>query len=116
MATMVDPDERMTMSNPYFLQYEVRPNRKNSEAGAIAGAIATLIVFAGTAEIARARAGRHIALCGWEIVEVKRGMRVGPHHLETLDGVLKTLYGKARSAGIAAVFDGWKKAQPRCGM
>ncbi len=93
---------------PFFFQYEVRPTKDNSENAILAGAIATVIVFAETDELARARAGRHVGRNNWEIIEVKRGMRIYPHHVEHMDGVLKSVYQKADLTGIAATFDGWK--------
>lgn len=99
----------MTTVYPYFFQYEVRPNSRNAAHETLAGAIATVILFAETDELARARAGRHVGRNNWEIIEVKRGMRILHHHVENMDGVLRSLYKKAEQIGIAAVFDGWKR-------
>ena len=94
---------------PYFMQYEVRENRKLPGLTTGSGALATVIVFAEDGSLAGARASRHIARNNWEITAVKRTMPVRPHHIERMDGVLKSLYQKAEQAGIAAVFDSWKK-------
>jgi hypothetical protein len=94
---------------PYFFQYQVRPNERNDGSDTLAGAIATVMVFAETDELARARAARHVGRNNWQIVEVKREMHILRHHVENMDGVLKSVYQQAEQAGIAAVFDGWKK-------
>lgn len=99
----------MAIVQPFYFQYEVRPNSRNSAHEFLAGAMATVILFAETDELARARAGRHVGRNNWEIVEVKREMRILRHHVENMDGVLKSLYRKAEQTGIAASFDGWKK-------
>lgn len=113
MLLMSEDIEEMTTIHPYFFQYEVRPNGRHEEHGDLAGAIATVIVFAETDELARARAGRHVGRNYWEIIEVKREMHIASHHLEQMDGVLKSLYQKAEQTGIAAAFDGWKKPVQR---
>lgn len=107
--------EKMTATtvSPYFFQYEVRPNDRNEGYETLAGAIATVMVFAETDELARARAARHVGRNNWRIVEVKREMHILRHHVENMDGVLKSLYQQAEQAGIAAAFDGWKKPAPR---
>lgn len=111
MVKMSMASEKMTTVSPYFLQYEVRPNPRNSAEATLAGAIATVIVFAETVELAKARASRHVGRNNWEIIEVKRVMLILRHHVENLDGVLKALYLKAEQTGLAAVFDGWRKAR-----
>ncbi len=103
----------MSTVYPFFLQYGVRPNDRNPEVDEVAGTIATIMVFAETAELARARAGRHIGRHNWEIVEVKRGMLIQRHHLENMSGELKSLYARAERAGIAAIFDSWRKTPSR---
>lgn len=102
-------NDKMTTVYPYFFQYEVRPNIRNEAHETLAGAIATVIVFAETAELGRARAGRYVGRNNWEIREVKRGMLIQRHHVEHMDGVLKSVYLQAEQTGIAATFDGWKK-------
>lgn len=97
----------MTTAFPYFLQYEVRERPGSSSRGTLSQGLATVIVFAESGALAGARAGRHIGRNNWEIVAVKRGMAVRSHHVEHMDGVLKSLYKEAELAGIAAVFDGW---------
>jgi len=104
--------ERMTRVYPYFFQYEVRPDDQNSGYETLAGAIATIMVFAETDELARARASRHVGRNNWRIIEVKREMRILRHHVENMEGVLKSVYQQAERAGIAAAFDGWKKPVP----
>lgn len=99
----------MSLLYAYFLQYGIRPRRGKADGGSPACGIATVIVFAGHEELAKARAGRHIARHGWEIVEVMRGMLVRQYHLEKMDGVVKKLYHQAEQAGIAATFDSWQK-------
>jgi hypothetical protein len=96
----------------YFLQYGIRPRQGPAEGGGVACGIATVIVFAEYEELAKARAGRHIARQGWEIIEVMRGMLVRQYHLEKMDGVLKKLYHQAEQAGIAATFDSWQNNRP----
>lgn len=95
---------------PFFIQYGVQPAPANSVHASFAGGIATVIVFAETAELAKARAARHVAREKWEITEVMRVMLVQKQHLEHMDVVLKSVYRKAEQAGIAAAFDGWKKS------
>jgi len=104
---------KMPAVYPFFLQYGVQPNGRNPQRDEVAGTIATVMVFAETAELARARAGRHIGRHNWEIVEVKRGMLIQLHHLENMGGELKSLYAQAERAGIAAIFDSWLKTPPR---
>lgn len=94
---------------PYYMQYEVRVCRKHQGPATFSGALATVIVFAEDGSLAEARASRHIARNNWEITAVKRSMPVQRHHIERMDGVLKSLYRKAEQAGIAVVFDSWKK-------
>jgi hypothetical protein len=98
------------MISAYFFQYEVRPTSKNTEYAILAGALATVMVFAESHELAKARAGRCIGRSSWEILEVKRAMLIQPHHVKNMDGVLKSVYLKAEQEGIAVTFDGWKKS------
>jgi hypothetical protein len=106
---MVDK-QHVVMISPYFFQYEVRPTSKNIEYAAVAGGLATVMVFAESQELARARAGRFVGRNNWEILEVKRVMLIQPHHIKNMDGVLKSVYLRAEQEGIAATFDCWKKS------
>lgn len=92
---------------PFYIQYEVRPTSSNTSVS-FDGAIATVIVFAETEALARARAARHVAREEFEIIEVKRAMLISQHHVTHMGGVLKKVYLKAEQAGIAAVIDGWQ--------
>lgn len=94
---------------PFYFQYEVQPAPENAEFGSLAGAIATVIVFAETAELARARAGRRIGRDDYRIIEVKRSMLVRSHQVEHMDGVLKSVYELAGREGVGVVYDVWKK-------
>jgi len=97
--------------DPYFMQYEVREHRRQKDSGTDPEALATVIVFAEDGSLAGARASRHIARNNWEITAVKRCMPVRHHHIERMDGVLRSLYQKAEQSGIAAVFDRWTVTQ-----
>ncbi len=108
-------EQPIALISSYFLQYEVRPTSKNTEYATFAGVLATVMVFAESQELARARAGRHLGRSNWEILEVKRVMLIQPHHVKNMDGVLKSVYLKAEQEGIAATFDGWKKSARRSG-
>jgi hypothetical protein len=92
---------------PLFYQFEVRPMAGNSQVGIVAGAIATVMVFADTEEIGRARSTRFIARQNWQIVAVKRVMRMCSRHVSELQPHFRTLYQQAENYGIAARFDGW---------
>ena len=93
------------------MQYSVRENRNKWESATDSEALATVIVFAEDGSLAGARASRHIARQNWEITAVKRCMPVRHHHIERMDGVLRSLYQKAEQTGIAAVFDRWAVTQ-----
>jgi hypothetical protein len=103
--------ERLTMmsENPLFYQFHVKPTAQNSQFESLAGAIATVMVFAETEEIGRARSSRHIAIQNWEIVEIKRVLRMCPKQIAHLQTHFRTLYLKAEQFGIAAQFDGWPR-------
>jgi len=94
---------------PLFYQFEVRPTAGNSEVEVLAGAIATVLVFADTEEVGRARGTRYIARQHWEIVAVKRVMRLCARHVADLQPHFRTLYRQAEQFGIAARFDGWAR-------
>lgn len=99
----------MTVIYPFYFQYEVRPSKQNPEYGLLAGAIATVIVFAENSELGQARASRIIGRSQYRICEIKRSMVVQSHHLDHMEGGLKSLYREAEQKGIAAIFDGWRK-------
>lgn len=99
----------MTVIYPFYFQYEVQPSEENPDYEILAGAIATVIVFAENRELGQARASRTIGRNQYRICEIKRSMVVQPHQVDHMDGVLKSLYSEAEQRGIAAVFDGWKK-------
>ena len=99
----------MTVVYPFYFQYDVQPARDNPEYETLAGAIATVIVFAENGEIARARAGRTVSRHRYRIQQVKRSMVVQPHQVEHMEGVMRSLYTEAEQRGIGVVFDGWRK-------
>ncbi|WP_136799413.1 MULTISPECIES: hypothetical protein [Desulfosediminicola] len=103
----------MITTYPFYFQYQVRPTGENDGYSDLSGAIATVMVFAEDIELAKARAGRHVARNHWEIIEVKRTMMVRRHHVENMEGMLKSVYKKAEQAGVAAVFDGWYSSGTR---
>jgi hypothetical protein len=92
---------------PLFYQFEVRPTSRNNQVQDLAGAIATVMVFADSEEVGRARSSRYIALNHWEILEIKRIIRMSPSQLANLQSHFVHLYQKAEQFGIAAQFDGW---------
>ena len=94
---------------PLFYQFEVRPVAGNSQHDVLAGAIATVMVFAETEEVGRARSARFIARRNWQIVAVKRVMRMCSRHVADLQPHFRALYQQAEQFGIAAQFDGWKR-------
>lgn len=94
---------------PLFYQFEVRPTAGNSEVEALAGALATVIVFAESEEVGRARGTRFIARQDWEIIAVKRVMRLCSRHEADLQPHFRALYRQAEQFGIAARFDGWAR-------
>ena len=99
----------MAIQNPLFYQFEVRPTVENPHVDTLAGALATVIVFAEIEEIGRARSSRYIARHHWEIVAVKRGFRMGVRQIADLQPHFRTLYRQAEQFGIAARFDGWTR-------
>ena len=99
----------MAIQNPLFYQFEVRPTAENPYVDTLAGALATVIVFAEIEEIGRARSGRYIARHHWEIVEVKRVFRMGARQIADLQPHFRTLYRQAEQFGIATRFDGWAR-------
>jgi|GEM_PF-2256764 len=103
----------MITTYPFYFQYQVRPTSENGGYSDLSGAIATVMVFAEDLELARARAGRHVARHHWEIIEVKRTMMVRRHHVENMEGILRSIYKKAEQSGVAAVFDGWSSSGAR---
>lgn len=92
---------------PLFYQFEVRPMAGNSQADSVAGGIATVMVFADTEEVGRARSTRFVARQNWQIVAVKRVMRMCSRHVADLQPHFRTLYQQAEQYGIAARFDCW---------
>jgi hypothetical protein len=94
---------------PLFYQYEVRPTARNSQVEVLAGAIATVLVFAETEEVGRARGSRFIARQHWEIIAVKRVLRLCSRHVADLQPHFLALYRQAEQFGIAARFDGWAR-------
>ncbi len=99
----------MVTSCPLFYQFEVQPTDQNSQAQDLAGAIATVMVFADIEEIGRARSSRYIARHHWRIVATKRVLRMCPGQLANLQAHFCSLYKRAEQFGIAAQFDGWSK-------
>lgn len=99
----------MAVVYPYYFQYDVQPTADNPDYGSLAGAIATVIVFAENSELAQTRAGRTIGRSRYRIRQVKRSMVVKPHHVDHMEGVMKSLYSEAEQRGIGVVFDGWRK-------
>ena len=97
------------MQCPFFYQYRVRPTQANKLKGKLAGAIATVIVFADSDAVGRARSSRFIASNHWEIEKLIRVMAMCPHHIAIFDSALKKAYLRAEQFGIAACFDGWLK-------
>ena len=99
----------MAIQNPLFYQFEVRPTVGNPHFDELAGALATVIIFAEIEEIGRARSSRYIARQHWEIVEVKRVLRMGARQIANLQPHFRSLYRQAEQFGMAARFDGWEK-------
>ena len=90
-----------------FYQYRVLPSKANELHGKISGAMATVLVFADTDDIGRARCGRFIARHHWEIEKFLRVMFMGPQQIENLNAELVGVYKQAEKFGIAACFDSW---------
>ena len=108
---IVPYQEGLTMVTiyPLFYQFEVQPTTQNNQVQELAGAIATVMVFADTEEVGRARSSRYIARQHWKIVQFKRVLRMSPKQLANLQSHFHSLYQKAEKFGIAAQFDGWTR-------
>ncbi len=98
------------MQYPFFYQYRVRPGKENSQLEVYAGAIATIMVFASSDEVGRARCGRYLARNYWEIEEFMRVMAISEHHVENFDTTMRKIYSQAELYGIGACVDGWAKS------
>ncbi|KGO35429.1 MAG: hypothetical protein WBN83_16650 [Desulfoprunum sp.] len=109
IAREVDREVNHMTEYPLFYQFEVRPTARNSEVEMLAGALATVLVFAETEEVGRARGARFIARQHWEIISVKRVMRMCSRHVSDLQPHFRELYRQAEQYGIAARFDGWAR-------
>lgn len=96
-----------------FYQYRILPSTSNELHGKISGAMATVIVFADTDDIGRARCGRFIAKHHWEIEQFIRVMFMGPQQIENLNPELSSVYKKAEKFGIGACFDSWSVSHKR---
>lgn len=92
---------------PFFYQYDVQPQDDALSEDSGRGVLATVMVFAESDEVGRARAGRYIAAKKFTIKAVKRVLLIEPHHVTALTGVLKQVYLQAEQQGIAACFDSW---------
>ena len=92
---------------PFFYQYEVQPQGEEIADGTGRGTLATVMVFAESDELGRARASRYIASKKFTIKAVKRALLIRPYHVAALDGVLKQVYLQAEQQGISACFDSW---------
>jgi hypothetical protein len=97
------------VQHPFLFQYKVCPGDSNKESASLAGAIATVMVFAESGTLGRCRSVRFIARHQWEIVTFMRAMIICPRQIENFDAALKKVYRQAELFGIAASFDGWKK-------
>lgn len=93
---------------PIWYQYEVKPTGANSEKENWAGGLANLIVFAYSDEDGKAKCGRHIAGCDWEITSLKRASVVNKDNLDAMQPIFQELYRQAEQSGIAVRFDGWR--------
>lgn len=92
-----------------FYQYRVLPAKSNELHGKISGAMATLVVFADTDDVGRARCGRFIARHHWQIKQFIRVMFMGPQQIKHLNADLAQVYKRAEKFGIAACFDSWSQ-------
>lgn len=90
-----------------FYQYRVLPSKSNELYGKISGAMATLVVFADTDDVGRARCGRFIARHHWHIKQFIRVMFMGPQQIKNLNADLSKVYKRAEKFGIAVCFDSW---------
>lgn len=93
---------------PIWYQYEVKPTDQNAEKDCWSGGLANLIVFAYSDEDGRAKCGRHIASCHWEVTSLKRAFPVRAENLPNMEPVFKELYREAELSGISVRFDGWR--------
>lgn len=75
----------------------------------LAGAIATVMVFADSYCVGRCRSSRFIERNDWEIEELMRVMPVRPPLLLRFDKAFRKVYRQAELFGIAACYDSWKK-------
>jgi hypothetical protein len=96
-----------------FYQYRILPSTSNELHGKISGAMATVIVFADTDDIGRARCGRFIAKNHWKIKNFMRVMFMGTQQIENLNPELTRVYKQAEKFGIAACFDNWSVAHKK---
>lgn len=88
-------------------QYRILPAKSNELHGKISGAMATVIVFADTDEVGRARCGRFIAKHQWKITQFIRVIFMGAQQIDNLNTDLAKIYKKAEKFGIAVFFDSW---------
>ncbi|MGW8193856.1 MAG: hypothetical protein ACWGOX_06280 [Desulforhopalus sp.] len=97
------------LQHPLFYQFKVRPAESNADKNSLAGAIATVMVFAESECVGRCRSSRFIERSHWEIEELMRVMAVRPPLLQRFDKAFKGVYRQAELFGIAACYDSWKK-------
>ncbi|TKB07661.1 hypothetical protein [Desulforhopalus sp. IMCC35007] len=90
-----------------FYQFRVLPGKSNKLRGKIVGALATVMVFADSDDVGRARCGRFISQNDWEIEKFIKVMFMGPQQIENLNCELAKVYKRAEKFGIAACFDSW---------
>lgn len=95
------------MQYPFLFQYKVQPAAGHSDRGKVAGAIATVMVFADSGAQGRSRSVRYLAGKHYEVVEFLRAMIVCPHQVANFDTALGKVYREAELFGISACFDGW---------
>lgn len=96
-----------------FYQYRVLPSCDNQLFGKISGGLASVIVFADSDKIGRARSVRFIAKQQWEVKEFVKVMFMGERQVENLDLELSKVYKEAEKFGIAAYVDTWSVASRR---
>ncbi len=99
----------MVTMYPLFYQFEVRPTNQNSQAQELAGAIATVMVFAETEQVGRARSRRYVARQFWEIVKGKWVLRMCTKQLANLQTHFDSICQKAQEFDIAEQFYGWAR-------
>lgn len=97
------------MQYPFLFQYKVQPSAAHKDWDNLAGAIATVMVFADSGAQGRSRSVRFLAGKNYDIVEFLRAMIVCPHQVSNFDATLGKVYREAELFGIAACFDGWVK-------